>query len=278
MIPKTFEYYKVDSEKEAFDIYSILSSENKKVYYYAGGSEIITMSRASSINVDAVIDLKGIKSMQKLKMDGENLIIGSMATLSRIGESRLFPLLGTTVMRIADHTNQNRITIGGNVCGTIIYREAILPLLLADASCSVYINGTEKEIPINSIFNQRINLSNSEFITKFKVGSEFLNVPYFHLKKTKSEKIDYPLITLCALKYNGMIRIAFSGLLNYPFRSLEIEEILNDENLSDEEKADSVIERLPKRPANTITGSGEFKLFLLKNMILEALQKFKECV
>ncbi len=70
--------------------------------------------------------------------------------------------------------------------------------------------------------------------------SKYINLPYFHIKKTQSEKIDYPLLTVCALKYDGKIRIAFSGLGGYPFGSYTTENIINDNTLTNEDKANQI--------------------------------------
>ena len=49
MIPFDFIYCRPNTLSEALEAYSQLKSEEKGPVYYAGGSEIITMSRAGSI-------------------------------------------------------------------------------------------------------------------------------------------------------------------------------------------------------------------------------------
>lgn len=93
MIPNDIIYCRPDSLKEVSDAYVKYKNEGKKVKLYAGGSEIITMARVSSIYVDAVIDLKSIPEMQEMKIIGNQLIIGSCVTLTRIKTSNIFPLL-----------------------------------------------------------------------------------------------------------------------------------------------------------------------------------------
>ncbi len=66
------------------------------------------------------------------------------------------------------------------------------------------------------------------------------NVSWVIIKKTQSEKIDYPLLTVCALKHDGKIRIAISGLGGYPFRSYTAENIINDNTLTNEDKANQI--------------------------------------
>ena len=93
MISTNLTYCRPDTIKEASLIYDDLKNDGKSVKFYSGGTEIITMMRASSLKCDSIIDLKNIPQMQKLELDKNKLSIGASVTLSRIKESNLFPLL-----------------------------------------------------------------------------------------------------------------------------------------------------------------------------------------
>lgn len=273
MIAHDFAYYRPDTLKEAYRIYHEQSALNRAPAYYAGGSEVITMSRAGSILPDAVIDLKAIPECTRMGFAEESLMIGACVTLSAIAESKLFPMLGTTAGRIADHTNQCRITLGGNVCGTIIYRESVLPLLLTDSSVYVYGANGERKVPIKEAFYQRAMLKKGDFISRFAIDKKWLSAPYIHVKKTKNEKIDYPLLTLVAVLEGGCVRMAFSGLCEFPFRSSGIEDILNDPDCTISEKAERITHQLPGPYLDNLDGSAEYRSFVLKNTVHKALQE-----
>ncbi len=275
MIAHDFAYYRPDTLKEAYGLYRELVALNNAPVYYAGGSEVITMSRAGSILPGAVIDLKAIPECAHMGFSEGSLLIGACVTLSAIAESKMFPMLGTTVGRIADHTNQCRITLGGNVCGTIIYRESVLPLLLTD--CSVYVWGVngERKVPIKDVFRQSVLLKTGEFITRFAIDQKWLGAPYIHVKKTKNEKIDYPLLTLVAVRDGRRIRMAFSGLCEFPFRSATIEDTLNHPDYPLAEKAERITRQLPGPFLNNLDGSAEYRAFVLKNTVYNALREFE---
>ncbi len=204
MIPFHFDYYRPDSLAEAVSVYKELQKQNKNPLYYGGGSEIITMSRVCSISPSAVIDIKAIPECGRLEFERDKLVIGSAVTLSKIAETHWFPLMGTVVKRIADHTNQCRITLGGNVCGTIYYREAVLPLLLTDCDVVVQTLTGLRTLPLRKVFDGRLKLKKGEFAVQFIIDREYLFLPYYHIKKTRNEKIDYPLVTVALLKKEGM--------------------------------------------------------------------------
>lgn len=276
MIPFDFEYYKPETVEEAAKIYSDLNSEGKKPLYYGGGTEIISMARAFNVYTEAVIDIKGIPECNVQELKDNKLIIGAAVTLTQIAEANLFPLLGLTVQRIADHTIQDKITLGGNVAGTIIYREAVLPLLISNSEVVIAnLNGL-KRVSLMDIFEKRIRLNSGDLIVNVAIDSHFLSLPYVHSKKTKSDKIDYPLITLVALKDNNRINIAFSGVCSYPFRSFLIEDYLNDTNILNNIRVNDIINNIPDLVLNDLAGSAEYRKFMLQKMLLEVLWKLEE--
>lgn len=275
MIPFDFEYYKPDTIEEAIKLYLDLNAKGKKPLYYGGGTEIISMARAYNVYTEAVIDIKGIAECNVQELKNNKLIIGAAVTLTQIAEANLFPLLALTVQRIADHTVQDKITLGGNIAGTIIYREAVLPLLVSNSEVVIATPNGIKQVLLKDVFDKRIKLNSGEFIVSITIDNHFLSLPYCHVKRTKSDKIDYPLITLAALKDNDGINIAFSGLCNYPFRSVLIENYLNDPNLKNKIKINNAIDNLPGSILTDLTGSADFRKFMLQRMLLEVLKKLE---
>lgn len=133
---------------------------------------------------DAVIDLKGIADCNVLERQGDQLIIGSAVSLNTITNSNLFPLLGQTVKQIADHTSRNKITIGGNINSQLMYRESILPLLIADAHVKITKDKEEEIFSLKAIFNKELALSPCNFLIQLIVDAAYLDLPYVSLKKT----------------------------------------------------------------------------------------------
>ncbi|MGE5495760.1 MAG: FAD binding domain-containing protein [Burkholderiales bacterium] len=266
MIPFNFEYYKPDSLKEAVTIFSDAQKAGLKPFYYGGGTEIITMSRLNSISPDVVIDIKGIPECSVFGMDDNKLVIGAGITLSAVKESNLFPLLGEACGRIADHTVQDKITIGGNICGTIIYRESLLPLFLSNAE--VAIAGPNELYSSKAVdaFNNGKRLKAGELLVSIAIDKEFLNNKYWHIKKVSAEKIGYPLVSVSALSHQGLIKMAFSGVCGFPF----IVDGL-DYNTSMEEAVNRCIQRFPSAVLNDTEGSSAYREFVLRDLVLNIL-------
>jgi len=272
MIPFEFAYLRPDTLAEAVRAHREFALAGKTALYYAGGSEIITMSRVGAIRPDAVIDIKGIPELNALWVDPDGLAIGAALTLNEIKESRLFPLLSLAAGRIADHTNQCRITLGGNLCGSIFYREASLPLMLSDAEATLCGPEGERTVPFNGAFRGRMCLDPGELVVRVRVPSWALAARHAHVKRTAQEKIDYPLVNATALWKDGALRIAFSGLAAQPLRCPEVEILLNDRGASPESRAAGAARLLSEFAHSDAEGSREYRLFVVRN----ALQKLLE--
>lgn len=267
MITFDFEYYRPDSADQAVELWNQLNQTGKKPLYYGGGTEIISMGRMDNISAGAVIDIKGIPDCHRLEIQGDHLIVGAGVTLTQIHESNIFPLLALTGARVADHTIQNKITLGGNLCSTIIYREALLPLLLADADIIIAGPGGQKILPVNKVFNQRMQLNPGEFIIQVKVLRPFLSYPHIHVKRTRQDKITYPLVTICAMQVDQQVRVACSGVCDFPFRSKPMEKELNNSSLPLEKRVDNAINATPAAIPDNFEGSAAYRRFILKNLL-----------
>jgi CO/xanthine dehydrogenase FAD-binding subunit len=276
MIDFDFEYYQPNTIREAVYLFDKLDQEGKKPVYYSGGTELLTFGRLNYYQFGSVIDLKGIDACQAYGFQGDQLVIGACVTLNRLSKAPLFPLLAETASQVADHTSRNKITVGGNATGEIIYKEALLPFLLAESELVIAGRQGIRTIPVMELFNQSLQLNKGEILLQFLTDRARLHDPYFTVKKRKLDRIDYPLLTLAALKTEGHIRVAISGLLPYPIRFQPIEEILNIEAYDRETKIEQVIGRLPGPVLNDWIGSSAYRLFVLKNTLEDMFDVFEK--
>lgn len=275
MLPFNFRYFKPDSAQEAVGLFERVRKEGEVPYYFSGGTELITLGRIGLDYADAVIDLKGLPGYEGIFAHDKYLVIGGGTTLTAISEHPSFPLLSKTVSQIADRTSRNKITLAGNICAKIFYREAVLPLLLSD--CVVGIIGPEglSYKPIETVFNRNILLADGQYVYTILIEKEFLSLPYYTRKRRKQWDVGYPLITVAALKKDGKVRMAVSGLCPFPFRSAEMESLLNEQAGSAEDKAEKAMSALPSPILDDVEGSSEFRLYVLKNMMADAIRELE---
>jgi CO/xanthine dehydrogenase FAD-binding subunit len=272
VIPFNFEYYRPPTIQEAVQLFRQLAHQGKEPLYYSGGTEIITLGRINRVYTRALIDIKSIPECNTLALYNQKLILGSVLTLSRLHDSMAFPLLGEAAAGVADRTSRNKITLGGNICSRLIYREAVLPLLLTDSEVRIAGPAGLRQVPIQQVFNESLQLQNGEFLLQAITDKSYIHMPYAAVKKRKVADIDYPLVTIAAIRTDSMIRVAFSGVCAFPFRSQTVEDILNRDEMSLESKIDESIAHLPAPILDDIKGSAAYREWVLKTALYDTMQ------
>ncbi len=262
--------------EEATNLFFNLKEKGKQPLFYNGGTEIITFTRNNQIYMDAVIDIKEIPECKVYQVENNKLLIGSVISLTHITEFSLFPLLSEVSKGIADHTSRNKITLGGNLCGMIPYREAILPFLLTNSDVVIAGKDGIKAAPIQKVFHERFSLNDGEFIVQILVDIEDISLPFVHIKKTRIGDIGYPLVTIAALRKEREIRIALSGVTDFPFRALEMERVLNQQGISPKQKVNLALDALSVPIKNDLHGSAEYREFVLENLLFEVIKELGE--
>ncbi|MED1470886.1 FAD binding domain-containing protein [Bacillus salipaludis] len=266
MIPFEFDYYKPTSVREAVDLYQYLAQQGKQPMLISGGTELITLGRIDLVYTEAVIDLKGLAESYAMEADGDYLVLGSSLTLTQIEEADPFPLLTKTASEVADHTARGKITLGGNICAQIFYRETVLPFLLADSQAVIVGPEGVKVAAMNDIFQKQLQLNKGEFLIQLATEKRFIEAPFISIKRRQQWDTGYPLITINALKIDGQIRVALSGLCPFPFRSEKIESLLNNRSLPVSERINRALSGLPEPILSDIEGSSEYRLFVLQHL------------
>jgi CO/xanthine dehydrogenase FAD-binding subunit len=270
MIPFSFAYLQPKTLEEAVQAYKEYAAQGKKALYFGGGTEIITMGRVNGLHFDAVIDLKAIPDMYGLGTDNGRLTLGAAETLNSVFLFNGFPLLSQCCARVADHTAQCKITLGGNVAGTVIYHEAVLPLLLANATAVLNGPGGMREALVRDLFQPELFLGSGEFIVRFLAEERCARLPYVHAKHTTGEKIGYPLFTLAAVQEGENIAAAVSGLYTYP---VWLEFPNSKERLTGEALAALLKQKYLDDPLCDLFASGEYRLFMLADALNNAFSR-----
>ncbi|NHC39705.1 xanthine dehydrogenase [Bacillus sp. MM2020_1] len=267
MLPFDFDYYKPTSLKEAVDLYQYLDQHGKQPMFFSGGTELITLGRIDLAYTEAVIDIKGIPECNVMQISADHLLLGSSLTLTKIEEANLFPLLTKTASEVADHTARGKITLGGNICAQIFYREAVLPFLLADSQVLIVGPDGKKMVPIHELFLEKLQLKKGEFLIQLATETRFISAPFYSFKRRQQWDTGYPLITVAALKIGQEVRVAISGLCPFPFRSKELEASLNKRDLPVSLRIDEGLSKLPKPILDDVEGSANYRLFVLRNLL-----------
>ena len=271
MIAADIHYLRPDTAEEAVDAWRRLDGAR----YLAGGTEIATAARrTAAIDLRACIDVKRIPEANVHEIRGTCFRIGAALTLSDVVAGDAFPLLNAVLRGIADRTVRNRLTLGGNLAGLLPYREAALPLLLADATVLTLAPGpgdappVRQERPLRAIFDKRLVLAPGELVLSFCVPLDASEWPWSHYRRTRTGEVDYPLATVAMVRAGAGIRFAVSGVHPYPFRADAIDAALTRDGA---DAVPAVLDALGPLRADA-RASVDYRVALLKNMIRAGLE------
>lgn len=275
VIATDFAYYRPETADEAIRVYREVTARGGRCLWYGGGTEILSMARLDQVQADAVVDIKAIPECRILQRRRDRLCIGAGVTLAELGEADLWPLMSRAAGRVADHTVRCKITLGGHLAGRIQYREAALPLMLVDAEALIAGERGWRHVPLPQVFpheRAELALPDGEFLAQVTVACDDLYLPYSCVKRTRIDWVDYPLMTLAAVRKSGRVRVAVSGVCDFPFRSAEMEEALNDPAMpSLAARAEAAAGKVPGPVVNDLHGSPEYRSFVLRNALESAL-------
>jgi CO/xanthine dehydrogenase FAD-binding subunit len=288
MIPTEITYIQVDSPEEAI----LAWSAHPGARYLAGGTEITTTARRSAAYpLTTLINIKSLAEAQILETKAGRIALGAALPLSTLEDWPGFPLLATTIKGVADRTVRNRLTLGGNIAGMLPYREAVLPLLLADATGLSIVPGSKGSVPARKVwrlrdrFDKRLVLDPGELVLNFSLPEHFASLPWVHRRKTRTGKVDYPLVTLCLVRDGSAFRLGVSGAHPYPQRSDAADAALSAEPVPGKpvpakpvpdtpvpSRMAAVLDALGL-PKSDQRASGDYRAALLKLMLGYALEE-----
>ena len=216
MIPFDFDYVLPCALHEAYGAWKEEADAGRSAAYYGGGTEIVTLARNGTVAPQCVVDLKGVPECSFSGEEGDRFVFGAACTLTKIVEGGLFPLLSAVCRGVADRTVRNRLTLGGNVCGRLPYREALLPFLCVGTVARVFGAEGLREAPLGEIFDKRLVLAEGEFLVSLIVEKTAVRLPYASCRKVRGGRVDYPVCTVAGTSNGDSVKLAVSGGWNFP--------------------------------------------------------------
>src|SRR5699024_12466634 len=105
--------------------------------------------------------------------------------------------------------------------------------------------GDIRKISMIEFCRIKFKLQKSEFIVQIIVEQKYTQLPFYYYRQTKQSTVNYPIVSVASIKSDNDIRVAFSGITSFPFRGIEIEQILNEVSVySYRGKIQTVIEKI----------------------------------
>jgi len=283
MISFDFEFERPATAEAAYTLWAQSVEAGLKPLYFSGGTEIVTAMRKGTVKADVVIDLKGIGAYGAYGVGSSPvsegaLWIGGGLTLGSLAEGLPGTLLSEVASGVADHTVRNTLTIGGNICGRLPYREMALALLTLGAE--VVLCGPDGLVkrPLAEVFHKRLELKPGELLMGFELELAAMDpvvTRYFRRRRQKQTDIDYPICHTVVTRRGDAYSVAVSGVSAYVWYGEKTSSRL-EAGATPEEQAMVIWKRLEELGVDDLRASKAYKLGLLKRDLVEAFTQLRD--
>lgn len=275
-IVNEFEYFKPATQAQALK----LLAKYKKSAILAGGTDLLNQLKDGSEQPEAVIDIKGLAALRKLKVAKGRLFIGALVTFSELIESeivkRRFPLIVETARTVGSPGIRNRATMAGNICSAVPCLDSG-PLLLAyDATVNTIGAGGKRDIPIAKWFcgPRKTARRTGELVCGLTIPLPPVGHAgcFIKLGRYVGEDLAQASVLTLALAGNRF-RIAFGSVAPVPIRAVGIEELLNGKELNARlltEAKDMVAALIS--PLTDLRATKEYRLHMCRVMLERSLR------
>jgi carbon-monoxide dehydrogenase medium subunit len=116
VIPVAFDYARPSTVEDAV---AALAGAGNDAKILAGGQSLLPVLRLRLAAPTVVVDLGAIASLRGIRVDGNDLVVGAMATHAEVASSPLVqteaPLVAVTAITVGDRQVRHRGTLGGSL-------------------------------------------------------------------------------------------------------------------------------------------------------------------
>jgi len=236
------------------------------VRYLAGGQSLIQAMRLRLSQSERLVDLGGIADLKTIKVDGNGVTIGAMATHASVAAHadvrKAIPALAELAGGIGDPMVRNMGTIGGSVANAdpaACYPSALLAL-------GATVRTDRREIPAGKFFT-------GLYETALEPGELVTAVSFPVPQKSAYAKFRHPasrfaLVGVFVAKTADCVRAAVTGAKSHVFRATPLEAALDASFTPEAAKA----VKIPATDVNgDMHGSAEYRAAMISVMASHAV-------
>ena len=203
------------------------------------------MIRLGLVKPDRLISLHRVPGLNRIRVDGDALELGAMATHADIERSRTvrdgWPLLADAVHRVATPAIRTSGTIGGNLAYAEAASDPAPALLCLNAEVKIVGPKGERSVPVARFFRGFYDaaLEPGEMVNAVRVPPAPAGARGGYVKFTSRSAEDKPLVGVAALVVLDAAgrcleaRIGLGGAAPTPIRAERAERALRGEALTD---------------------------------------------
>ena len=277
MLLKELTYHAPQTLPEALKLYSTLPN----VRLQAGGTFLLNSLKLLKHNdvktPEHVIGLNKIPDLKGISFQNNELILGSMTTITDIFESDLlkdnFSVLKTVCRNISTTPIRNMATVGGNLTCRYTWTEMPAVMIGLDAKLHfVAKDGTKETLDAENFFQ---SAAKTEKILTHIIIKQDKKLSLSYQRVKKSPHVDIPLLSmLLTTIFEGdrftQTRVAINNCVAFAQRDKILEDFLNKSQISST-IATEALDRLDKSIYDT--RSTEYKSHMFRVCVKNAIKE-----
>jgi aerobic carbon-monoxide dehydrogenase medium subunit len=281
-----FELSEPASVSEALDVLARHDGECRVV---AGGTALVPMLRLGLARPERLVSLHRIPGIADIRVDGDTLVIGAMATHAAIHRHPLvvdgWPLLAEGTGRVASPSIRASGTLGGNLCYAESASDVAPALLCLDAEIVATSTRGERRIAITDFFRgfYETALEPGEILTAVRVPAAAKASRGAYVKFCPRSAEDRALVGVAVRVVIGSdgrgedVRIALAAAGPTPMRARQAEAALRGNSLTD-----AVISRAAEAasaeadPLSDLMGSSDYRRQMIRVWLRRVLTSLRD--
>ncbi|HET9343490.1 MAG TPA: FAD binding domain-containing protein [Candidatus Eremiobacteraceae bacterium] len=266
----------------------VLDRFGERAKVLAGGTLLGPHLRANPGAADALVNLKRIHELSEIRIDGDTLLVGALATARSIARDPLVkhhaPLLSTAASSLGAPALRTVATIGGNVLSSHHAADMACALLACDAAATIA--KLDDEMLVLSV-EQMLSpgfagLRAGSLLAGFRIPTAVGSRCAFEKMQTR-QAFELALVSVGAslrLRPSGDVadaRIALGGAAETPIRAIAAERAIAGGGLSDARiaRAAHAASEVDAEPRDDERASTAFRRQLVRTLVTRALDSIR---
>lgn len=243
-------YFQPESLTVALDL---LAKAEKRLLPLAGGTDIVPAMSKNKLNVAGLVDLSKIQELHQIKIEGNEISLGSLCTFQEIETSHLIrtkvPLLADAAGLVGSPQIRNAGTVGGNIANASPAADTVTALIALDADVRLRSTTCARTMPLKELLcgAGKTRILPQEIITEitFRILQPGSKAGFIKLGRRKALAIARMNMALIFSVTEGRIiftRVGLGAVGPNPCRSNALENTLIGQEPSDSLVEDFVME------------------------------------
>jgi CO/xanthine dehydrogenase FAD-binding subunit len=282
---RPFDYHRPTTLDEACALGAALEG----AAYLAGGTDLLVQIREGKRRTRHVIDLKRVAGLERVRRDGDQLVIGALATITdllhapEVHEEPGLALLHDAGAAFGCAEIRHRATVCGNVAHASPGAEYGSPMFVLEAACVIHGPSGARTLPVADFYRGpgASALGRGEILTALRLPIAPRSARSAYLRRGRVRGMDLAALNLALLVLDAddparrRVRVAMGAVAGTPVRAPEVEALLSGGPLTRArlERAQALLSAgISPRPTS-LRASPAYKKAMVAHLLEAGLQR-----